>query len=478
MVSVPPGEIARELSHSFCSLGSCILLAFVCMRILIIGGGEIGYALARALAPDHVISVLDHNPAIRERFAGLDVEFSTGSGTSAEALKKAGAEQSDLLVACTGLDEVNLVGCAIAHRFGLPRTICFVSREDFIGDDESASSLREHFGIERVVWPEAQLADEIERVIAAPGAIDAEVFASGRIRLFEYRLQAGSPLLASPLREQPLPRGALIVALMRRDNITIPHGETRLVAGDKIIVMGTPEALKAIQAQIEGATAGSERQMVTIIGGGDVGFRLAQRLEAIGGSDLRIIERDRARAEFLAASLRRALVLNGDGTDLELLESEEIGRSDVLVSVIDNDERNLFASVLGRQLGVRKTITRVGRPANLRLFERVGIDVTLSARGAAVTSVVHQVQGGRANLLAVMEEGQATVVELVVPPGYRARALHELDAPPESIVGAILRGTEVIVPRGQDQVRPLDHLLVFATARSAGSVRDYFAADA
>jgi trk system potassium uptake protein len=448
------------------------------MRILIIGGGEIGFALARTLAPDHAISVVDHSPAVHDRFAGLDVDFAVGSGTSADALRRAGAEGADLLVACTGLDEVNLVACAIAHRFGLSRTICFVSREDFIGADESASSLREHFGIERVVWPEAQLAEEIERIIAAPGAIDAAVFAGGRIQLFEYRLQAGSPLLASPLKAQRLPRGALIVALMRGETIAIPHGDTRLVAGDKIIVMGTPEALAGIQAQIEGAAAAVSRQVVTIIGGGDVGFRLAQRLEAVGGLDLRIIERDNARGEFLAASLRRALVLNGDGTDLELLESEQIGRSDVLVSVIDNDERNLFASLLGRQLGVRKIITRVSRPANLRLFERVGIDVALSARGAAVASVVHHVQGGRANLLAVLEEGQATVVELVVPPGYRPRALHELNAPPESIVGAILRGTEAIVPRGQDQIRPLDHLLVFATAKSAGRVRDYFAADA
>lgn len=447
------------------------------MRILIIGGGDIGFALARALASDHSITVVDQAPAVRDRFAPLDVDFVTGSGTSADALRGAGAENADLLVACTGLDEVNLVACAIAHRFGLPRTICFVSREDFIGADESAASLREHFGIERVVWPEAQLADEIERIIAAPGAIDAEVFAGGRIRLFEYRLQAGSPLLAAPLKAQHLPHGALIVALMRGDTIAIPHGDTRLEAGDKIIVMGVPDALGGIQSQIEGATAATSRQVVTIVGGGDVGFRLAQRLETAGGVDLRIIESDRARGEFLAASLGRALVLHGDGTDLELLESEQIGRSDVLVSVIDNDARNLFASLLARQLGVRKIVTRVSRPANLRLFERVGIDVALSARGAAVASVVHQIQGGRASLLAVLEEGQATVVELIVPPGYRPRALHELDPPEESIVGAILRGTEAIVPRGQDQIRPLDHLLVFTTAKSAGRVRDFFTVD-
>jgi trk system potassium uptake protein TrkA len=218
--------------------------------------------------------------------------------------------------------------------------------------------------------------------------------------------------------------------------------------------------------------------VVTIIGGGDVGLRLAQKLDADRNMDVRIIERDRRRGEMLAGNLKRVLVLNGDGTDLELLEAEEIGRSDVLVSVIDNDERNLFASLLGRQLGVRKVITRVSRLANLRLFERVGIDVALSARGAAVASVVHYIQGGRASLLAVLEEGQATIVELAVPAAYRPRALMELSAPRNSIVGAILRGTEVIIPRGPDQIRGQDRLIVFATAGSVAAVRDYFGADA
>ncbi len=445
------------------------------MRIIIVGGGEIGYALARELSREHEIFVVDHNPEVSERFASLDVEFLTGSATNADVLERARVRDANLLIACTGLDEVNMVACAIANRSGTVRTICFVSREDFLGGDATAESVRAHFGIERIVWPEAQLADDIERVIAAPGAIDAEVFAGGRIRLLEYRLEPGSPLTGGPIAGLHLPRGALVVAVKRRDTIEIPRGDTRLSAGDKIIVMGTPEAMRAIEPQIHGADR--ERgtaQLVTIIGGGDVGFRLAQKLEATRGINLRIIERDRRRGEMLAAALRRALVLNGDGTDLELLEAEEIGRSDVLVSVIDNDERNLFASLLARQLGVRKIITRVSRPANLRLFERVGIDVALSARGAAVASILHHIQGGRANLLAVLEEGQATIVELVVPSSYRPRALAEMNAPPQSIVGAILRGTEAIVPRGQDQIRPYDRLLVFATADTVSRVRDYF----
>jgi trk system potassium uptake protein TrkA len=448
------------------------------MRILIIGGGEIGFALARALAADHSIFVVEHNPDVRERFGSLDVEVVLGSATSAEILRRAQVDRADLLVACTGSDEVNMVACAIASRLGLKRTICFVSKDDLLRTDSSADSMREHFGIERVLWPEAQLADEIERIIAAPGAIDAEVFAGGRVRLLEYRLQAASPLTAGPIKSLNIPHGALIVAIKRRDVIEIPHGDTCLAPDDKIFVMGTPDALHALEPHIEGAARGKSRQLVTIIGGGDVGFRLAHRLDEDGTVELRIIERDKRRGEMLAAALGRALVLQGDGTDLELLEAEEIGRSDVLVSVIDNDERNLFASLLGRQLGVRKIITRVSRMANLRLFERVGIDVALSARGAAVAAVVHMVQGGRANLLAVLEEGQATVLELVVPPGYRSRTLVEMHAPAQSIVGAILRGQEVIVPRGHDQIRPHDRLLVFATADSVRRIRDYFSADA
>jgi trk system potassium uptake protein TrkA len=387
-------------------------------------------------------------------------------------LERARVRETDLLIACTGLDEVNMVACALASRLGTERTICFVSKEDFLGRDGTGESLREHFGIERIIWPEAQLAEDIERIIAAPqGAIDAEVFAGGRIRLLEFRLTPASYLTNGPVASLHVPPGVLLVAVKHTEAFEIPRGDTRLRAGDKVIVMGKPEAMAAFAAQIDPGRQAA--RFVTIIGGGDVGFRIAKRLDK-SGLKVRIIESDKRRGELLAAALRNTLVLNGDGTDLELLESEEIGRSDVLVSVIDNDERNLFASLLARQLGVKRVITRVSRPKNLHLFERVGIDVALSARGSAVASVVHQIQGGRANLLAVLEEGQATIVEVTVPPGYQPRALADMKAPGESIVGAILRRNDVIIPRGQDQVRPMDRLLVFATANSVADVRDYF----
>lgn len=442
------------------------------MRIVIVGGGQIGSSLARALAPDHEVVVIDHNPAVADAFTNLDVEFIVGSGTSEEVLARAGIKDARFFVATTPLDEVNIVACAIANRLASPETICVVSRADFLPDTKQLQGL-EQFGINRVLWPEAQLAADIEGVVTAPGAIDAEAFAGGLIRLLEYRLDASSSLVNVPLGQLPLPRGSLIVAVKRGASLFVPRGNTQLEAGDKIILMGTPEAMQQVEAMVKPARGGN-RIHVTIIGGGDVGLQLAERLEKSTHCDVRIMERDPARGEMLAARLKCALVLNGDGTDLEFLESENVGRSDVLVCVIDNDERNLLASLLGRQLGVPKIVTRVSRPTNLRLFERVGIDVALSARAAAVASILHQITGGTSSLLAVVEHGEARVLEIIVSPLFEPRPLKGIGAPGDAIVGAILRGGAAIVPRGDDRIEPGDRLIVFSTRAAAERVQDYF----
>ena len=442
------------------------------MRIVIVGGGQIGSALARALAANHEVFVIDHDPRVADVFQSLDVEFLPGSGTSSDVLAQANIGEADFFVAATGLDEVNIVACTLANRLGHPETICLVSRAEFLGESGDGAGLAA-FGIDRVVWPEAQLAADIERIVAAPGAIDAEVFAGGIVRLLEYRLDAGSALTGSSLGALHLPHGSLVVAVKRGGKIFVPRGTTELRVDDKIIVMGTPEAMHAV-AQLVHPRATSGRLQVTIIGGGDVGLLLAARLEQTPSIDVRILERGAERGAELAATLRRTLVLNGDGTDLEFLESENVGRSDVLVSVIDNDERNLLASLLARQLGVPKVITRVGRPANLRLFERVGIDVAISARGAAVDSILHQITGGTTSLLAVVEHGEARVFEFTVSPSFAPRKLKDIGGSQDAIVAAILRDGKAIVPRGDDAIAPGDRIVVFCTQDAAVRVRAFF----
>jgi len=441
------------------------------VRIIIVGGGEIGFALSKTLAGSHEVFVIDQAASVASRFESLDVQFVRGSGSDPDVLERAAIARADVLVACTGLDEVNIVACAVARQLGAPRAFCFVSREEFLELHEQKGLAM--FGIERVIWPEAQLAADIERIIRVPGALDAETFADGAIQLVEYRLDASSAIAGHRIADLHLAHGALIVAVRRGEAFFIPRGDSELAHGDRIVVVGTPDGLRDVARRVTTAADGA-RQRVAIVGGGDVGLRLAERLDAADAADVTIIERSPERGEMIAAQLRRALVLNGDGTDLELLESEDIGRSDVLVSVIDNDERNLFASLLARQLGVRRIITRVSRAANLRLFERVGIDVAISARGAAVASVLHQIQGGTTRLLALVEQGAGRILELDVPEGYASRALRDLAPPHNSIVGAIVRPSEAIVPRGADRIEPGDRLIVFTTHDAADRVRNYF----
>ena len=440
------------------------------MQVVIVGGGEIGFALAHGLAANNNVFVIDHTPEVADRFEPLDVQFVLGAATSREVLIRAGVERADVLVACTGLDEVNIVSCAMARQIGHPQTICFVSRDDFLQPEARGLA---GFGIDRVIWPEAQLAEDIERIIRSPGALEAETFADGAIQLVEYRLQPDSPFIGR-VANLHLPRNSLIVAVRRTDEFFIPRGASTLDPGDKVLVMGTPEALLDVRRRMTGDTE-PRRQRVTIVGGGDVGFQLAERLETDPGElVVMLIERDRARGELMASRLQHTLILNGDGTDLELLEREDVGHSDVLVAVIDNDERNLFACLLGRQLGVPRIITRVSKRVNLRLFAGAGIDVAISARGAAVASVLHQIQGDSTRLLAIVEEGAGRVLELDVPQNYPPRALRALAPPLNSIVGAIVRPSRAFVPRGDDRVEPGDRLIVFTTYAAADQVREYF----
>jgi trk system potassium uptake protein TrkA len=442
------------------------------MRVVIVGGGEIGFALAQGLAQQNEVFVVDRHSEIADRFEPLDVQFVLGTGTSREVLARAGAERADVFVACTGLDEVNIVSCGIARQLAHPRTVCFVSREDFLTSGEKARGLA-GFGIDRVVWPEALLAEEIERIIRVPGALDAETFADGAIRLVEYRLEPDSPFIGN-LASLHLPKNSLIVAVRRGDDFFIPRGGSYLQARDKVLVMGGPAAITEVRQRMT-RTPDRQRQRVAIIGGGDVGLQLAERLERnLDGLELTLIERDAERGEVIAGRLRHTLVLNGDGTDLELLESEDVGRSDVLVGVIDNDEKNLLASLLARHLGAGRIITRVSKRANLRLFERVGIDIAISARGAAIASVLHQIQGDPTRLLAIVEEGAGRILELDVPPGYAPRALRDMAPPLNSIIGAIIRDSHAFVPRGTDHVHPNDRLIVFTTYAAADQVREYF----
>jgi trk system potassium uptake protein TrkA len=434
------------------------------MRIVISGDSDIAHQLVRALHQNHDVVVIEDSTDEAQRFDQLDVQVLPGNATHPETLREAGVATADAFIACGESDEVNIIAAMTAKRMGTAQTTCFVSREAYVQSFAGLAESDNVLAIDRIVWPQYMLAEEIARIVLVPRAVDVEVFAGGRIWLMEFKVEADSGLVGA-LPQLDLPRGVLAVAVRKDEDFFVPSGKTELEAGDRVAFMGGRRALQDLEDRFirprDKATP-KEREVI-IVGGGTVGLTLAKRLEREPGLRLKIIETDKKRAEEIAAQLKKTLVLRGDGTDLELLEAEQVGRSHVLVSVTSNDEKNLLCSLLASQMGVPKIITRVNRRENVALFERVGIDVPLNPMVTAMNVVLNSLQEGGHRLLATVEGGKAAVMEINVPASFSSTQVKDLPRIDGSLIVAITRADRTIVPHGDDEVEPNDQLLVFAT---------------
>ncbi|MFQ5843781.1 MAG: Trk system potassium transporter TrkA [Planctomycetota bacterium] len=450
------------------------------MRIVLVSSGQIAGQFAAELSREHDISIVHVGEAGRSELDRLDVELIEGRGNIPAALGRAHTAQADHLIACSNSDETNIIACLTARQLGGAHTTCFLAKEEYVrtfarGDGEGNNGAP-GLAIDHLVWPSQMLADKIEQILAVPGATDVGEFARGQISLIEYRLRAGLPLLDRPLMEiRALPPGVLVAAVTRGDDWFVPRGQSVLKEGDRVLFIGRAEAMHQLASWFSSHLEEERGGAIFLVGGGTVAFLLAKALERGGGLAVKLIEADAERCTFLAESLQRTLVLHGDGSDLDLLESEQVRYARALVAVTDKDEKNLLCSLLARQLGVPKVITRVTSAANGRLFERVGIDVPLSTRGAAMEAVLHRIRHHEVDLLATLAAGRGEVLEITLPETFTPTALKELRLPPDSLVAALVRSHEAIVPGGATLIDPGDHCLVICKAERVDEVREAFA---
>jgi trk/ktr system potassium uptake protein len=443
------------------------------MRVLIGGEDDLAVRLAEALMADHDVTLLVPETARGPRFDQLDVELRWGSCSSSTALQAAHIEDVDFFISCAPVDERNLVACAAAKRLGAKSSICFLRRHDVQSSEKEASKLAFSLGIDQVVLPAERLAREILRIVMVPGALDVEAFAGGRVRLVKKEVPEGSPITAAPLRQIGVPKGVVLVMCRRGEELFIPKGDTHFQPGDQITAMGNLKGIHRLMTKLLQNRDGRDLRRATVVGGGVVGTTVAAGLESAGWQ-VKVIESDQDRAEEIAQELN-AMVLHGDGTDLALLESEHIGDEPVLIAVTSKDEVNLLVSLLAKQEGVPRIITRADRATNERLFERVGIDVVRSALGASIGSVVRKVNRSSQELVAELEHGDLKVLRLTTRANFPSTPLQGMRAPVFAIVGAIMRKQKVIIPQGSDLIQAGDTLLVLCTAEAEAEARDFFA---
>ena len=443
------------------------------MRITIGGDDDVALRLAEALMVEHAVTLIIPEKVRGTQLDRLDVQVVSGSTTSGDVLAEAGVGDAELFVACTSLDERNLIACAEAKHLGAAEALCFLRSHDVQSSEEDAKSLANALKIDQVVLPAAQLAMEILKIVMVPGALDAGTFAGNRVRLAKRRIEEGAHMAGRPLKEVGVPKGVVLVMGQRGKESFIPNGETVFQPGDKLTAMGSLSGINRLVTRwLADRSTGADPRRATVVGGGVVGFAVTEGLEKAGW-EVKLIEADERRANRIAPQLK-SLVLHGDGTNLELLREERIGEAPVLIAVTSNDEKNLLVSLLARQQGVARIITRADTETNEQLFEQVGIDVVRSALGAAVSKVVRHANRADRDLEAEFEHGDVVVLKLLVPEHVTPVQLAKMRAPVFAIVGAIVRDQKVIIPQGRDTVQGGDELLVFCKADAAEDTRRYF----
>ncbi len=443
------------------------------MRTVIIGAGEVGFNTARMLSQEgHEVVLVEVDETLVERATEqLDALVVHGNGASPKLLAEAGIKKSDLLIAASSSDEVNIIACLAAKSQGVPRTVARIHNPDYY--DTRDPFAQDMLGIDFVIHTEEMAAREIKSSLLVPGAINVDTFADDAIEVAEVVLDEGSPAVGLQLKDVKLPTESLMVGVVRQGEALVPRGNTVMEKQDHVLLLSGRKRISEVVGAV--ATDTAPVQDVTIYGGGRIGLRLALALEKAGMA-VKIIERDETRARYVASQLSRGFVLHDEGISRDFLLQERVDKTDAFVAVTGDDRANLLAAMYARQLGARMTIAGVSRGEFAPLAGALGVDLTISPRVLAAEAILRFVRKGEVINVALLESG-AEMIEMRVPERCRVadRPLSEVRFPEGAIVGALLRNGEVMIPTGKDVLRPGDDAVVFTLENTVDEIERLFA---
>lgn len=391
------------------------------LKAIIAGAGQTGLELAKRLTLDRhdVVVVEKDSKKIREIRNKLDVFAVKDTGGRFLALNDAGIQKADVFIAVTDSDELNIMYCLIAKKLADDiKTVARVRNPEYVSHDMISTSGQ--LGIDIMIDPEGLTAYEIAKLIRTPGANAIEYFAGGKMEVLSYQIEKDSELVDKPLKELPVSSDFHIIGICRENGeVVIPKGDDYIRAHDEIYVVTISGTLSEIGSMVKGDK--KRVRNVMILGGGKVGFRLAQILEGYrrDGLAIKLVEKSAEKCRIISDHLDKTLVLNGDAADLNLLKEENLENTDVLVSLTDSDEMNIITGLLGKKLGVGKTIAEVNNPDYEVIMHTLGIDVYVSSRSLVASSLSRLFR--KSNILSetVLKDGKAEMLELVVSPRLR-----------------------------------------------------------
>ncbi len=445
------------------------------MRIIIIGAGDVGFILAKMLSYEqHDIVIIEKDAAKYARAAeALDVQVYHASGTSFPALRRAGIERADMLVAVTDSDEVNLLSAIIAKEYRVARTVARVRNPEFLREDSpvSASKLK----IDLLIHPESVAAQGAVSLLRQSAATDILEFAGGRIVLMGIQLDKNAPLLNRPLAEltgefPDLPFRT--IAIQRKDITRIPRGEDMFLANDRIFVVLPKE-----QSETLIHITGKENvhiEDVMILGGGQTGYLIAKELE--GQYNVKVIESDVDKSTDLAERLRKSLVIRGDGRDINLLALEGIIDMDAFIAVTGDDETNIISCLMAKHLQVPKIISLINKTDYTPIIPTIGINAFISKQQLTVNGILKFIRRGAVVSVASIPGIAAEAIEMIPKENSKItrKTLAQMKFPRDAILGAVMRDDKVFIPMGGTQIQAGDKVVLFALPTAIHEVEKLF----
>lgn len=451
------------------------------MKVIVCGAGQVGFNIARYLADENNdVTVIDQRPELIRKISDtLDVQAVLGYASHPPVLEQAGAADADMIIAVTHADEVNMVACQVAHSlFNVPTKIARVRSQSYLQPIWANLFSRDHMPIDVIISPEIEVARAISRRLDVPGAIDVIPLAGDKVRLIGVRCGEECPLVNTPLRQLTVlfpDLNIVIIGIVRDGKALVPTAEDQMLPGDEVyFVVDTTHTERAMAAF---GQEGPEARRVVILGGGNIGLFLAQQLEAEHhGVNVKVIEFNKERAEYVAKTLHRTVVLNGDVLDSEILEEANIGTAETAVAVTNDDETNILSALLAKRYGCRRAMTLINKNAYSTLVSNLGVDVVISPRAITVSNILQHVRRGRIHAVHSLHEGFGELIEAdaLETSSLVGKPLREVKLPAGVLLGAVVREGRVISPRGNTVVQANDRVILFSAASAVKKVEKMF----
>ena len=432
------------------------------MDVVVVGAGEVGSSIAETLDGNHHVVVIDRDPDRVESIAhSHDVLTVEGDATMIEPLEEAAVDEADLVIASTDDDKTNLVICGAAKAVGDPFAIARVTQTHLLRVWERGERT---FDVDFMVSSDLHSAEAIVNITELPGVRDADSFADGLVRMAEFVVDDGSPIADRTVADADRFDLLTFAAIVRDETVVVPSGETLIRTGDRVIVIGSVESVRAFASSSSTTPTPAEATDVVIVGGSEIGYQTARLFEA-DGIEPRLIERDPDRARELAERLPKTLVLESDATDIDFLVEKHVDESDIVVATLDRDERNLLVSLLAKRLGVERTIGLVDSTEYVDLFETVGIDVTIHPRLVTAEEITRITRKRQTENLTMLEHASAEILEIELDCESALTGIPIQDAmadlPDRVVIGTIVRDGELLAPRGETVLESGDYAVIF-----------------